>query len=76
MWRQRNVLYRYISVNVLSKASVDSKIIFGCIYIPPENSKYSSEDAFVEIEDELALFSQNNKNISLILVILIHGVVN
>ena len=46
--------------------SVDSKILFGCIYIPPENSKYSSEDAFVEIEDELALFSQNNKNIALI----------
>ena len=23
------------------------------VYIPPENSKYSSEEAFIEVEDEL-----------------------
>jgi hypothetical protein len=28
-------------------------MLLGCVYIPPENSKYSSEEAFIEIEDEL-----------------------
>ncbi|VDI52478.1 Hypothetical predicted protein [Mytilus galloprovincialis] len=30
-----------------------TKIMFGCIYVPPENSRYSSKDAFDEIETEL-----------------------
>lgn len=43
------------------------KILFGCIYIPPENSKFSSVEAFTEIEDELVFFSgNNNKNIALV----------
>ena len=32
---------------------LDSDLVFGCVYIPPENSKYSSSDTFDEIENEL-----------------------
>lgn len=32
---------------------LDSDLVFGCVYIPPENSKYSSSDAFDETENEL-----------------------
>ena len=34
-------------------------------YTPPEYTKYSSEEAFIEIEEELVIFSQNTKNISI-----------
>jgi hypothetical protein len=27
-------------------------MLLGCVYIPPANSKYSSEEAFIEVEDE------------------------
>ena len=30
---------------------LDSDLVFGCVYIPPENSKYSSSDALDEIEN-------------------------
>ena len=43
----------------LSVNHLNFKILFGCIYIPPENSKYSSVEAFTEIEDELLVFSNN-----------------
>ena len=47
--------------------NLNFKILFGCIYIPPENSKFSSVEAFTEIEDELVFFSgNNNKNIALV----------
>jgi hypothetical protein len=38
-------------------------MLLGCVYIPPENSKYSSEEAFIEAEDELLFFSRYHKNI-------------
>lgn len=31
----------------------DHNFIFGCIYVPPENTKYSSPEAFNEIESEM-----------------------
>ena len=34
-------------------------------YIPPENSKYSSEEAFIEVEDELLFFSRDHTNFAL-----------
>jgi endonuclease/exonuclease/phosphatase (EEP) superfamily protein YafD len=40
-------------------------MLLGCVYIPPENSKYSSEEAFIEVEDELLFFSRVHKNITL-----------
>ena len=40
-------------------------MLLGCVYIPPENSKYSSEEAFIEVEDELLFFSRDHKNIAL-----------
>lgn len=44
---------------------LSDNILFGCIYIPPENSKYASETAFDEIESELISFSKSSKYISL-----------
>ena len=44
------VLWFQLSKTVLK---LDSDLVFGCIYIPPANSKYSSSDAFDEIENEL-----------------------
>jgi hypothetical protein len=38
----------------------------GCIYIPPEYSKYSSEEAFTEIEEEMLTFSSNTNTIALV----------
>jgi hypothetical protein len=40
-------------------------MLLGCVYIPPENSKYSSEEAFIEVEEELLFFSRDHKNIAL-----------
>ena len=44
------VLWFQLSKIVLK---LDSDLVFGCVYIPPENSKYSSSDAFDETENEL-----------------------
>jgi hypothetical protein len=44
------VLWFQLSKTVLK---LDSDLVFGCVYIPPENSKYSSSDTFDEIENEL-----------------------
>ena len=44
---------------------LNSDMLLGCVYIPPENSKYSSEEAFIEVEDELLFFSGDHKNIAL-----------
>jgi hypothetical protein len=40
-------------------------MLLGCVYIPPENSKYSSEEAFIEVDDELLFFSRDHKHIAL-----------
>jgi hypothetical protein len=40
-------------------SSVNKKVLFGCVYVPPQNSKYSSEGAFNEIENEYIDFSKN-----------------
>jgi hypothetical protein len=31
----------------------DKNLLLGCVYIPPENSKYASKEGFSEIEDEI-----------------------
>ena len=36
---------------------IDNDIAFGIVYIPPENSRYSSPDAFSQIENELLTIS-------------------
>jgi hypothetical protein len=46
--------------------NLDQDIIFGIVYIPPENTVYSSQDAFIEVENEYNNFSINYKYISLI----------
>jgi hypothetical protein len=40
-------------------------MLLGCVYIPAENSKYSSEEAFIEVDDELLFFSRDHKHIAL-----------
>ncbi|CAG2250620.1 unnamed protein product [Mytilus edulis] len=35
----------------------DAHVLFGAVYIPPENSKYANTDAFEEIEIELLTFA-------------------
>lgn len=41
-------------------------ILLGCVYIPPEFSRYSSDESFSEIEDELIRFSNTSKEVALI----------
>ena len=42
------------------------KFLLGCVYIPPENSKYTSPEAFSEIESELFSFKDNSTLCALI----------
>jgi hypothetical protein len=39
--------------------NLDEDIIFGIVYVPPENTRYSSSAAFAEIEAEYLVFSNN-----------------
>ena len=45
---------------------MNEHFLLGCTYIPPEFSKYSSEESFTEIEDELLKFSKDTNYIALI----------
>lgn len=47
-------------------SNLNERILLGCIYIPPEYTRYSSDESFIEIEDELIKFSSETKNIALI----------
>ena len=42
-----------------------AKVLVGCIYIPPEHSSYSTENAFIEIETEMIKFSENTAFVQL-----------
>jgi hypothetical protein len=44
----------------------DKNLLLGCVYIPPENSKYASKESFSEIEDEILELQSNNCNIALL----------
>ena len=44
----------------------EQPVYFGVVYIPPEHTKYSSEDAFSEIEQEFISFSNISKYVSLL----------
>ena len=44
---------------------LNSDMLLGCVYIPPENSNYLFEETFIEVEDELLFFSRDHKNIAL-----------
>ena len=41
----------------------DQPVFFGVVYIPPEYTKYSSEDAFNELQQEYLSFSNKSKYI-------------
>ena len=40
----------------------DVDTLFGCVYIPPENTKYSSAEAYDEVENELLSLVKTNKS--------------
>lgn len=46
--------------------NLESKVYLGCVYIPPENSVYSSENSFIELENDIINFSQKSKYVSLV----------
>ena len=46
--------------------SIDKTLLLGCIYIPPENSLYSSDECFNEIETEMCNLLTNDCTIALI----------
>jgi hypothetical protein len=46
--------------------NLDEDVIFGIVYVPPENTRYSSNAAFAEIEAEYLVFSSNYNYISLL----------
>ena len=45
--------------------NANEPVIFGIVYIPPESSKYSSDEAFAEIEQEYLSLSTKTKHICL-----------
>jgi hypothetical protein len=45
---------------------LNSDLLLGIVYIPPEYSRYSSRDAFSQIENEYLEFTEKIKNICLI----------
>ena len=46
--------------------SIDKTLLLGCIYIPPENSLYSSDECFNAIETEMCNLLTNDCTIALI----------
>jgi exonuclease III len=50
----------YIQWIKFSKDIFSDEFLLGCVYIPPENSKYSTIDAFTEIENEFISLLGNN----------------
>ena len=44
--------------------NLDEDVIFGIVYVPTENARYSSNTAFAEIEAEYLVFLSNYKYIS------------
>ncbi|CAC5406090.1 unnamed protein product [Mytilus coruscus] len=41
---------------------IDKNVLLGCIYIPPENAKYASNDAFNDIETEMSDLIEKTKS--------------
>ncbi|XP_063408891.1 uncharacterized protein LOC134692369 [Mytilus trossulus] len=58
------VLWFKLSKSILS---LNLDVIFGCVYVPPENSKYSTIEAFEELENELNILT-NTENSYIALV--------
>jgi hypothetical protein len=56
----------YIQWIKFSKDIFSDEFLLGCVYIPPENSKYSTIDAFTEIENEFISLLGNNSRYALV----------
>ena len=54
---------QYIDKEILN---CSSNILLGCIYLPPENTKYTSPDAMNEIESEMTSIADDCNFVSLI----------
>ena len=53
-------------LEISKKISIlNENLLIGCVYVPPEYTKYSNEDSFTEIEEELIQFKKNTKFIAL-----------
>ena len=50
----------------ISDLDKNSKILLGCVYVPPEGSKYSTDDIFNEIENEFSVLLENDMHLALI----------
>ena len=50
----------------MSKKNLNSDVLFGIVYLPPENTRYSSADCFTDIEQELMNFSKTSENVCLL----------
>ena len=46
--------------------NLDEDVIFGIVYVPPENTRYTSSTAFTEIEAEYLVLSRNYNYLSLL----------
>ncbi|VDI70471.1 Hypothetical predicted protein [Mytilus galloprovincialis] len=57
------VLWFKVSSDLLD---IDDDIVFGIVYIPPEYTNYSSQDAYSQLENEYIIFSNNYKYVSLL----------
>ncbi|CAG2251894.1 unnamed protein product [Mytilus edulis] len=57
------VLWFKVSSDLLD---IDDDIVFGIVYIPPEYTNYSSQDAYSQLENEYIIFSDNYKYVSLL----------
>ena len=57
---------KFISLSSEQLFKTDQPVFFGVVYIPPEYTKYSSEDAFSELQQDYLSFSNKSTYICLL----------
>ncbi|CAG2188201.1 unnamed protein product [Mytilus edulis] len=58
--------FEYVQWVKFSRDLFKAEFLLGCVYIPPDNSKYSSVDAFSEVENELISLLDNDNRYALV----------
>ena len=56
----------FLWFDIVKVLPIPNKILFGCLYISPDNTRYSSDNAFNELEGKMIKFSRNTKHIFLL----------
>jgi hypothetical protein len=51
-FKKKLVVNMFCGLSVRGLFKLDQPVIFGVVYIPPEYTKYSSDEAFNEIQQE------------------------